>query len=98
MNPPLDLLKVVALTEDLPEAGLLAGQVGTVGEKLADGVFEVGCRKMGGKRGRDLEFRIWSQFPPATSALRMAGLDRCMPRHGSYTNVPSIASWRVEIG
>jgi Domain of unknown function (DUF4926) len=74
MNPPLDLLKVVALTEDLPEAGLLAGQVGTVGEKLADGVLEVGCRKMGGKRGRDLEFRIWSQFPPATSALRMAGL------------------------
>lgn len=41
MNPPLDLLEVVALTEDLPEAGLLAGQVGTVVEKLADGVFEV---------------------------------------------------------
>lgn len=41
MNPPLDLLEVVALTEDLPEAGLFAGQVGTVVEKLADGVFEV---------------------------------------------------------
>jgi len=41
MNPPLDLLAVVALTKDLPEAGLLAGQVGTVVEKLADGVFEV---------------------------------------------------------
>lgn len=41
LNPPLDLLEVVALTEDLPEAGLLVGQVGTVVEKLADGVFEV---------------------------------------------------------
>ena len=41
MNPPLDLLEVVALTEDLPEAGLFAGQVGTVVEKLANGVFEI---------------------------------------------------------
>jgi hypothetical protein len=41
MNPPLELHEVVALIEDLPEAGLLAGQVGTVVEKLADGVFEV---------------------------------------------------------
>ncbi|HRQ89163.1 MAG TPA: DUF4926 domain-containing protein [Bacteroidia bacterium] len=41
MNPSIDLLEVVALTEDLPEAGLLAGQVGTVVEKLADGIFEV---------------------------------------------------------
>jgi len=32
---------VVALTEDPPEAGLLSGQVGTVVEKLAAGVFEV---------------------------------------------------------
>jgi hypothetical protein len=41
MNPPFNLLEVVALTEDLPEAGLLAGQVGTVVEKFPDGVFEV---------------------------------------------------------
>lgn len=41
MNSSLDLLEVVALTEDLPEAGLLAGQVGTVVEKLDDGVFEI---------------------------------------------------------
>ena len=41
MNPSIDLLDVVALTEDLPEAGLIAGQVGTVVEKLADEVFEV---------------------------------------------------------
>lgn len=41
MNPPLELLEVVALTEDLPEAGLRSGQVGTAVEKLDDGVFEV---------------------------------------------------------
>ncbi|MDP4585307.1 MAG: DUF4926 domain-containing protein, partial [Verrucomicrobiales bacterium] len=41
MNQSLDLLEVIALTEDLPEAGLFAGQVGTVVEKLADGVFEI---------------------------------------------------------
>jgi Domain of unknown function (DUF4926) len=42
---PLDdtvhLLDVVALTADLPEKGLLRGQVGTVVETLAAGVFEV---------------------------------------------------------
>jgi hypothetical protein len=35
---PLD---VVALTIDLPDKGLLRGQVGTVVETLAPGVFEV---------------------------------------------------------
>jgi hypothetical protein len=37
----IELLSVVALLEDLPEAGLLRGQVGTVVEVLAPGVFEV---------------------------------------------------------
>ena len=41
MNSTLDLLVVVALTADLPEAGLVAGQVGTVVERLGDGDFEV---------------------------------------------------------
>ena len=35
------LLDVVALTADLPEHRLRAGQVGTVVEALAPGVFEV---------------------------------------------------------
>jgi hypothetical protein len=35
------LLDVVALTADLPERGLLRGQVGTVVEVLAPGVLEV---------------------------------------------------------
>ncbi len=41
MNDAIDVLDVVALTEDLPEHGLYRGQVGTVVESLAPGVFEV---------------------------------------------------------
>lgn len=37
----LQLLDVVALTEDLPERNLLRGQVGTVVEVLAPDVYEV---------------------------------------------------------
>ena len=35
------LLDVVALLEDVPDCGLRRGQVGTVVEELASGVFEV---------------------------------------------------------
>ena len=41
MNTAINLLDVVALMEDLPERGLYRGQVGTVVEALAPGVFEV---------------------------------------------------------
>ncbi len=41
MQPKIDLLDVVALTEDLPERNLYRGQVGTVVEFLGDRVFEV---------------------------------------------------------
>lgn len=41
MNQQIKLLDVVALTEDLPEHKLRRGQVGTVVEDLAPGVFEV---------------------------------------------------------
>ena len=41
MNQQIKLLDVVALTEDLPEQKLRRGQVGTVVEGLAPGVFEV---------------------------------------------------------
>ena len=37
----IELLSVVALLEDLPEHGLVRGQVGTVVENWAPGVFEV---------------------------------------------------------
>jgi hypothetical protein len=41
MNKPIQLLDVVALTEDLRDRSLSRGQVGTVVELLAPGVFEV---------------------------------------------------------
>ena len=37
----IDIHSVVALLEDLPEEGLVRGQVGTVVEKWAPGVYEV---------------------------------------------------------
>ena len=37
----IELFSVIALLEDLPELGLVRGQVGTVVEDLAPGVFEV---------------------------------------------------------
>ncbi len=37
----LELLSVVALTEDLSANGLLRGQVGTIVEKLGPGIYEV---------------------------------------------------------
>ena len=37
----LQLLDVVALTDDLPERSLVRGQVGTIVELLAPDVFEV---------------------------------------------------------
>jgi hypothetical protein len=41
MSRPIQLLDVVALTEDLRDRSLSRGQVGTVVELLAPGVFEV---------------------------------------------------------
>ena len=37
----IEMLSVVALLEDLPGEGLIRGQVGTVVEQLAPGVYEV---------------------------------------------------------
>jgi hypothetical protein len=37
----IEVLSVVALLHDLPEEGLVRGQVGTVVENWAPGVFEV---------------------------------------------------------
>ncbi len=41
MNDDIELLDVVALTEDLPERRLRRGQVGTIVEVLTPGVYEV---------------------------------------------------------
>ncbi len=39
--PDFPLLSLVALLEDVPERGLLRGQVGAIVENLAAGVYEV---------------------------------------------------------
>ena len=49
MSEKVRLHDAVALTGDLPEKGLFRGQVGTVVEKLADGVFEVEFSDKDGK-------------------------------------------------
>jgi len=41
MPDEIKILDVVALTEALPDKGLRRGEVGTVVEQWADGVFEV---------------------------------------------------------
>ena len=41
MKEEIKTLDVVALLEDMPDRGLIAGQVGTVVEVLGDGFFEV---------------------------------------------------------
>ena len=40
--PEIEILSVVALLQDMPAEGLVRGQVGTVVESWAPGVYEVG--------------------------------------------------------
>ncbi len=41
MNEKFEMFDVVALLKDLPDHGLVTGQVGTIVESLAENVFEV---------------------------------------------------------
>ena len=45
----MKILDVVALTEDIAESGLIRGQVGTIVEILATGIFEVEFADVEGK-------------------------------------------------
>jgi len=57
----IQLLDVVALTVDLPDKGLLRGQVGTVVEVLSPGIYEV--------EFSDDEGRTYAQLPFQDSKL-----------------------------
>jgi hypothetical protein len=57
MTEAIQLLDVVALTEELPQWGLCRGQVGTVVELLAPGVFEVEFCANGGRMYASLALR-----------------------------------------
>ncbi|MGE3152326.1 MAG: DUF4926 domain-containing protein [Nitrospiraceae bacterium] len=61
MNAQIRLSDVVALTEDIPDRGLLCGQVGTVVESLRPGVFEV--------EFVDNEGRTYAMLPLKSSQL-----------------------------
>ena len=60
-NQSIRMLDVVALTSDLAQRGLLRGQVGTVVEVLAPGVFEV--------EFSDDQGRTYAQLPVRDSQL-----------------------------
>ena len=57
MASEIHLLDIVALIEDLPERGLYRGQVGTVVESLAPGVFEVEFNDNDGRTYASLALR-----------------------------------------
>lgn len=57
----MNVLDTVALTENLPEKGLRRGQVGTIVEDLAPGVFEVEFADLDGRTYASLavpEYRL----------------------------------------
>lgn len=54
----LELLSVVALLEDVSGKGLLRGQVGTVVERLAAGVYEVEFSDDQGRSYAELPLRV----------------------------------------
>jgi hypothetical protein len=70
MSHSIDLLDVVALTEELPERGLRRGQVGTVVERLGPDVFEVEFSDNDGRTYATLALRgdqlmvLWYQPVP----------------------------------
>lgn len=59
MKTTINLLDVVALTENLAERGLYIGQVGTVVEVLAPNVFEIEFSDTEGKTYASLA--LWAE-------------------------------------
>lgn len=58
MPEKLNVLDVVALTEDLPEQGLQRGQVGTIVEELVPDVYEVEFSDSSGRAYAMLALRV----------------------------------------
>ena len=54
----LKLLASVALLEDLPQSGLVRGQMGAVVEKLAPGVYEVEFSDHSGRAYASVALRL----------------------------------------
>jgi hypothetical protein len=74
----LETLSVVALLEDLADKGLLRGQVGTIVERLAAGVYEV-------------EF---SDDEGQTYAALLLRSDQLLQLHHEPSHQPKNGSWK----
>jgi hypothetical protein len=70
MEKPIELLDVVALTEDRREAGLVRGQVGTVVEVLSPTTYEVEFSDDEGKAYAMLPLRAEQLIVLHTSPVR----------------------------
>jgi hypothetical protein len=72
MDATIPALATVALLEDLPECNLMRGQVGTVVEDLAPGVYEVEFSDNDGRTYATLALRTHQlmvlHFTPARAA------------------------------
>jgi len=80
MKESLQLLDVVALLKDHPEAGLVACQVGTIVERLGEAVFEV--------EFSNEECRTYAEIalPPALAvAIRDVGAELMQLSRGNLT-------------
>jgi hypothetical protein len=70
--PEIELLSVVTILEDVPEKGLLRGQVGTVVEILAPRVYEVEFSDDAGRTYASLALRaeqlIQLRYEPGSRA------------------------------
>jgi Domain of unknown function (DUF4926) len=68
----IELLSVVAVIEDIPKKGLMRGQVGTVVERLAAGVFEIEFSDDSGQTYASLALRadqlMRLHYPPTHQA------------------------------
>lgn len=70
MNRTIHLLDVVALVEDLPQEGLYRGQVGTVVEVLAPGVFLVEFSDPNGRTYAMVDLRTEQLMPLIHERIR----------------------------
>lgn len=78
MNESINLLDVVALTEDIPQKNLLRGQMGTVVETLGPGIYEVEFSDDNGRTFamasvRESQLMVLRHRPARTAKSRPSG-------------------------
>ncbi len=86
----LQVLNVVALTDDLPGRGLCRGQVGTIVEALAPGVFEV---EFSDNNGRRCDILAGADHVVIVLGKPYTGLTVRPVRTGSVKSLVAFATW-----